>query len=227
MKKFSKLILEKKKELWTKHPLVNTEDWNQIFKPLIEHILTNRTDDPMTGNGIFSSKTKGALDELIDSITEDYVQYYQDSVDDGSQESFFNAYSLKIDYSDLKDCLLVFTDRTEDIEDFASWDGGYYFESYVRLKYQNTDELVQDVIDVYHKLRIYKTNFKIKILTSTNMSSVIYDNTPEEKISIAIQNVLELPSQRREQWISGLRGIEVFIFNKETVQVGDLVDSSK
>jgi hypothetical protein len=56
------------------------------------------------------------------------------------------------------------------------------------------------------------------------MNAVIYDNTPEEKISIAIQNVLELPSQRREQWISGLRGIEVFLFNKETVQAVDLTD---
>jgi hypothetical protein len=227
MKKFSKLILEKKKERWTKHPLVNAEDWNQIFNPLIEHILTNRTDDPMTGNGIFSSETKAALDELIDKITEDYVQYYQDMVDDGSQESFFDAYSLKIDYSDMKDCLLPFTDRTEDIEDYPSWDGGYYYESYIRLKYQNTDELIQDVIDVYHKLKIYKTNFKIKILTNlgaSTMSAVIYDNTPEEKISIAIQNVLELPSQRREQWISGLRGIEVFLFNKETVQAVDLTD---
>jgi hypothetical protein len=221
MKKFSKLILEKKKELWTKHPLVNPEDWNQIFNPLIEHILTNRTDDPMTGNGVFSSKSKAALDELIDSITEDYVQYYQDSVDDGSQESFFNAYSLRIDYSDMKDCLLPFTDRTEDIEDFPSWDGGYYCENYVRLNYQNTDELINDVIDVYHKLRIYKTNFKIKIHTS-NTRAVIYDNTPEEKISIAIQNVLELPSQRRENWIKGLSGISIFIYNKDTVQSVDL-----
>lgn len=226
MKKFSKLILEKKKEKWTKHPLVNPEDWNQIFEPLIEHILTNRTDDPMTGNSVFSSKTKAALDELIDSITEDYVQYYQDSIDDGSQESFFNAYSLKIDYSDLKDCLLVFTDRTEDIEDYANWDGGYYFESYVRLKYQNTDEFIQDIIDVYHKLKIYKTNFKIQIHTS-NLNANIYDTTTEEKISSAIQNALELPSQRPEQWIKGLLGVSISIYNKETVQVVDLIDSSK
>jgi hypothetical protein len=51
---------------------------------------------------------------------------------------------------------------------------------------------------------------------------VIYDNTPEEKISIAIQNVLELPSQRRENWIKGLNGISIFIYNKDTVQSADL-----
>ena len=60
MKKFSKLITESKQETWTKHPLVNEVDWDEIFKPLIEHIESNLISKvPPPGEGIFSSNTKG------------------------------------------------------------------------------------------------------------------------------------------------------------------------
>ena len=106
MKKFSKLILETKKELWTKHPLINPVDWDEIFMPLIEHIDSNLVQNvPPPGNGIFGSNTKAALDALIDAITQDYVEYYTNIVHDGSQESFFNAYDISVDWNDLMDCV--------------------------------------------------------------------------------------------------------------------------
>lgn len=227
MKKFSKLIQEKKKVLLNMHPLVNPVDWDEIFKPLIEHIdsnLKSKVEGP--GEGIFSSKTKGALDELIDSITEDYVQYFQDVIDDGTPESFFTAYQLKIRYEELQDCLVAFTDRTNEskIEENPDWDGGYY--QYIfkpNLKYESTDELIEDVVDVFHKLKIYKTNFKIYIHSSNHGNSTfILDTTEVEKIPKFIKNLLELPSENPRQWINGLRGISIFIFNKETVQAADL-----
>ena len=102
MKKFSKLILETKKTIWTKHPLVNPVDWDEIFKPLIEHIDSNLKDNtPPPSEGIFSNRTKSALDQLIDAITEDYGEYYVNNIDDGSEESFFNAYSINTNQQDV------------------------------------------------------------------------------------------------------------------------------
>lgn len=222
MKKFSKLILETKKELWTKHPLVNSEDWNQIFNPLIEHILTNRTDDPMTGNGVFSSKTKGALDELIDSIAEDYVQYYQDMVDDGSQESFFAAYNISVKWQDLMDCLQPLMDRTDDIDDYPSWNGGYWYMNLVNLKFEETDELIEDILDISGKLKMFKIDYKIQIQNSEKIDFSLDKTTPEGKIFQGITNLLELPSQSPKEWFKGLRGISIYIYNKATVQVDDL-----
>ena len=137
MKKFSKLILESKKELWTKHPLVNPVDWDEIFKPLIEHIDGNlKANVPPPGEGIFGSNTKAALDELIDSITEDYSEYFTNVIYDGSQESFFDAYSINTNHQDVLDCLQPLSDRTSEIEDYPEWDWGCYIVDFIKIKYK-------------------------------------------------------------------------------------------
>ena len=78
MKKFSKLILETKSEARTMSPLTNPVDWDEIFKPLIEHIennLQSKVQGP--GSAVFTSKTKALLDEFIDQVEEDYKDYFQ------------------------------------------------------------------------------------------------------------------------------------------------------
>ncbi len=222
MKKFSNLILESKKELWTKHPLVNPVDWDEIFKPLIEHIDSNlKANVPPPGDGIFGSNTKAALDELIDAITEDYVEYFSNVMHDGSQESFFNAYDISVDWNDLMDCVQPLMDRTDEVDDYPDFDGGYFYMSFIKLKFNNTNELIEDILDISGKLKMFNTDYKITI-SGTVKSFYVFKSTTEENISKGIKNLLELPSQRPEQWVSGLKQIQIFIYNKETVQAGDL-----
>jgi hypothetical protein len=221
VKKFSKLILEKKREKWDKHPLVNPVDWDEVFNPLIEHIRENLKGGQMLRDGVFSSKTKVYLDELIDSITEDYVEYYQDHIDDGSQDSFFNAYDINCKFEDIIDCTQHLRDKSKEIDEWPSWDGGYYHMNLDSLRYENTNELIGDVLDVYNKLKIFKPNFKITVHTD-NQNALINDQMSEDKIISAIKNILELPGQSEENWINGLTGISICIYNKQTVQSVDL-----
>lgn len=222
MKKFSKLITESKKELWTKHPLVNPVDWDEIFKPLIEHIDANlKSKVPPPGEGIFSNNTKGALDNLIDAITEDYQEYYANVVADGSQESFFTAYDIDVEWNELMDCIQSLMDKAEHIDDFPSWDGGYWHMGLEKLKYKDTGELIEDILDVQAKLTMFDANHTIN-LHSIHLTTKILDSFTDEQIKKGIRNLLELPGQDPKLWINGLKSIEIFIYNKATVQVGDL-----
>jgi len=224
MKKFSKLILESKKELWTKHPLVNPVDWDEFFKPLIEHIDSNlKANVPPPGDGIFSSRTKSALDELIDSITEDYSEYFADVIYDGSQESFFDAYSINTNHRDVLDCLQPLSDRTDEIEDYPQWEWGCYVVDFSKIKYKDLDELIEDIEDIHLKLKMLKTNYAIKISiisttinileSTTNIDSVIKSNWKDSWSKSS--NDISLFNNAKNS------GIRVFIFNKETIQVGD------
>ena len=224
MKKFSKLILEAKKELWTKHPLVNPVDWDEFFKPLIDHIDSNlKANVPPPGDGIFSSRTKGALDELIDSITEDYSEYFANVIYDGSQESFFDAYSINTNHQDVLDCLQPLSDRTDEVEDYPQWEWGCYVVDFSKIKYKDLDELIEDIEDIHLKLKMLKTNYAIKISiisttinileSTTNIDSVIKSNWKDSWGKSS--NDISLFNNAKNS------GIRVFIFNKETIQVGD------
>jgi len=99
MKKFSKLILESKDETREMSPLTNPVDWEEIFKPLIEHIESNLQSKVQgLGSAVFTSKTKSLLDEFIDQVEEDYKDYFQYEIYDGSQESFLQAFDINVIY---------------------------------------------------------------------------------------------------------------------------------
>jgi hypothetical protein len=220
MKKFSKLITETKQELWTKHPLVNPVDWEEIFKPLIEHIESNLISKvPPPGEGIFSSKTKGALDNLIDSISEDYSQYFQNVVADGSQESFFSAYDIKVSYNDIMDCIQPILDQTNDIEDYPNWEGGYLYRGAKNLNYRNLEEFIEDIEDIHLKLKMLNVDYKIQIHTDNTDVNLIKTSTD---ITKKIKDVTDLPGSSSEKAVKSIKEVSIFIFNKDTVQVGDL-----
>jgi hypothetical protein len=221
MKKFSKLILETKKELWTKHPLVNPVDWDEIFKPLIEHIDSNlKGNVPPPGDWIFSSNTKAALDGLIDAISEDYANYFTNVLDDGSQESFFKAYSINVDYRDLMDCIQPILDRTNDVDDYPIWDGGYFYINLINLKYENLEDFIEDIEDIHLKLKMLNIDYTIKIeLSSANYVNLI---KMSKNISKQIKDLTELPGSSSNNSVKSIKGVSFFIYNKETVQVGDL-----
>jgi hypothetical protein len=227
MKKFSKLITEKKVEIAVnKHPLMNDVDWEEIFKPLIEHIEDNlEANAPSQSQGLFSTKTKSKLEDFIDSVTEDYVEYYQNVIDDGSQESFFNAYKIECSYSDIMNCLAPLLDRTSEIDDYPTWDGGYYYIDFFKLKYTTTDELIEDILDIWGKLKMYPINYEIRLYSYNKQGYIVKSHSViqnEEKIVSGIKNLLELPSQKPSQWVNGLNNVQIYIYNKDTVQAVDL-----
>lgn len=223
MKKFSKLITETKQELWSKHPLVNEVDWDEIFKPLIEHIESNLISKvPPPGEGIFSSNTKAALDGLIDSISEDYSQYFQNVVDDGSQESFFSAYDIRVNYHDIMDCIQPLLDQTNDVEDYPNWDGGYFYLKAQSFNYRNLEEFIEDIEDIHLKLKMLNVDYTIKIHLSQihNNDVNLFKKTTD--ITKKIKDATELTGSSSEKSVKSIKGVSIFIYNKDTVQAGDL-----
>ena len=169
MKKFSKLIQESISDEFKKHPLINPVDWDEVFKPLIEHIESNlKSNVPPPGEGVFSKGTKKALLDLIDCITEDYKEYYKDVIDDGSQESFLSAFSININYQEMMDCLQELIDESGDVEDNPNWEAGCIQIDIFEPK-QSMDQLSKDIKEAFHKLKMLKTNFQIVLGTFTNL----------------------------------------------------------
>jgi len=220
MKKFSKLITESKQETWTKHTLVNPVDWDEIFKPLIEHINSNLISKvPPPGEGIFSSRTSRALDQLIYEISEDYSQYFQNVVADGSQESFFGAYDIKVSYNDIMDCIQPILDQTNEVDDYPNWNGGYFYLGAKNLNYRNLEEFIEDIEDIHLKLKMLNVDYKIQIHTRNTDVNLIKTSTD---ITKKIKNVTDLPGSSSEKAVKSVKEVSFFIFNKDTVQVEDL-----
>ena len=220
MKKFSKLILESKNETRKMSPLTNPVDWEEIFKPLIEHIeanLQSKAQGP--GNGVFTSETKGLLDQFIDKVEEDYKDYFQYEIHDGSQESFLQAFNINVDYRDIMDCIQPILDQTNDIEDYPNWDGGYLYIGTKNLNYRNLEEFIEDIEDIHLKLKMLNVDYKIQIHTDNTDANLIKTSTD---ITKKIKDVTDLPGSSSEKAVKSIKEVSIFIFNKDTVQVGDL-----
>jgi hypothetical protein len=216
MKKFSKLILESKDESRTMSPLTNPVDWEEIFKPLIDHIESNlqsKVQGP--GNAVFTSKTKALLDEFIDQVEEDYKDYFQYEMHDGSQESFLQAFNINADYGDIMDCIRPLLDRTDDVEDSGNFDFGALVIDIVSIRYNTNEEIAEDLADVHGKLKMLDVDFTIQVKksrgpretatisltkTSTDIDTLFLNGLDDEKVS----NVI------------------IYVYNKETVQALDL-----
>ena len=222
MKKFSKLILESKNETRKMSPLTNPVDWEEIFKPLIEHIeanLQSKAQGP--GNGVFTSETKGLLDQFIDKVEEDYKDYFQYEIHDGSQESFLQAFNINVDYRDIMDCIQPILDQTNDIEDYPNWDGGYLYIGTKNLNYRNLEEFIEDIEDIHLKLKMLNVDYKIQIHTRNTDVNLIKTSTD---ITKKIKDVTDLPGSSSEKVVKSIKEVSIFIFNKDTVQAVDLDD---
>jgi hypothetical protein len=216
MKKFSKLILESKDESRTMSPLTNPVDWEEIFKPLIDHIESNlqsKVQGP--GNAVFTDKTKSLLDQFIDQVEEDYKDYFQYEMHDGSQESFLQAFNINADYGDIMDCIRPLLDRTDDVEDTGNFDFGALVIDIVSIRYNTNEEIAEDLADVHGKLKMLDVDFTIQVKksrgpretatisltkTSTDIDTLFLNGLDDEKVS----NVI------------------IYVYNKETVQALDL-----
>ena len=217
MKKFSKLILESKDETREMSPLTNPVDWDEIFKPLIEHIESNlQSKSQGPGNAVFTSKTKLLLDQFIDQVEEDYKDYYQYEIHDGSQESFLQAFNINVDYRDIMDCIQPLLDRTDDVEDTGNFELGAFVVDIVSIKYNTNEEIAEDLADVQGKLKMLNTDFTMKITKSRG---------PRETATISLTKT---STDVDNLFLNGLSegekisNIIIYIYNKDTVQAVDL-----
>jgi len=217
MKKFSKLILENKNEARTMSPLTNPVDWDEIFKPLIDHIennLQSKVQGP--GSAVFTGKTKGLLDEFIDQVEEDYKDYYQYEIHDGSQESFLQAFNINVDYRDIMDCIQPLLDRTEDVEDSGNFDFGAFVVDIVSIKYNTNEEIAEDLADVHGKLKMLDADFTIQVKKSKGSRETATISLTKTSIDI---DTLFLNGLLEGEKVSN---VIIYVYNKETVQALDL-----
>ena len=216
MKKFSKLILESKNETRKMSPLTNPVDWEEIFKPLIEHIeanLQSKAQGP--GNGVFTSETKGLLDQFIDKVEEDYKDYYQYEIHDGSQESFLQAFNINVDYRDIMDCIQPLLDRTDDVEDSGNFDIGAFVIDIVSIKYNTNEEIVEDLLDVHGKLKMLNADFTMRVTKSKGMRET--ETVSLKKILTDVDDLLDLLEGEK------ISNVIIYVYNSKTVQAADLI----
>ena len=219
MKKFSKLITESKDETREMSPLTNPADWEEIFKPLIEHIESNlKSKVQGTGNAVFTSKTKALLDEFIDQVEEDYKEYFEYEIYDGSQESFLSAFNINVDHKVIMDCVLPLSDRTDDVEDYGSFDIGAFVVDIVLIKYDTNEEIAEDLADVHGKLGILDADFTMRVTKSkrTGTGSRETETVSLTKTTKDVDDLLDLLDGET------ISNVIIYIYNKETVQGVDL-----
>jgi hypothetical protein len=217
MKKFSKLILESKIETREMGPLTNPVDWEEIFKPLIEHIednLQSKVQGP--GSAVFTSKTKSLLDEFIDQVEEDYKDYFQYEMHDGSQESFLQAFNINVDYRDIMDCIQPLLDRTDDVEDNGNFEVGAFVIDIVSIKYNKNEEIAEDLADVHGKLKMLDSNFTMRVTKSKG---------PRETSTISLtKDSIDVDDIFLNGLLEGekISNIIIYVYNSKTVQGVDL-----
>jgi hypothetical protein len=222
MKKFSKLILESKSETREMGPLTNPVDWDEIFKPLIEHIeanLQSKVQGP--GSAVFTSKTESLLNQFIDQVEEDYKDYFRDEIHDGSQESFLQAFNINADYRDIMDCIQPILDRTDDVEDSGNFDFGAFVIDIVSIKYNTNEEIAEDLADVQGKLKMLNADFTMKITKSIGKGLERLRETETislTKTSTDVDNLFLNGLSEGEK----ISNIIIYIYNKDTVQAADL-----
>ena len=215
MKKFSKLILESKDETREMSPLTNPVDWEEIFKPLIEHIESNLQSKVQgLGSAVFTSKTKSLLDEFIDQVEEDYKDYFQYEIYDGSQESFLQAFNINVNLSLLMDCIQPLLDRTEDVEDSGNFDFGAFVIDIVSIKYNTNEEIVEDLLDVHGKLKMLDADFTMRVTKSKDVRET--ETVSLTKTTKDVDDLLDLLDGER------ISNVIIYVYNKETVQAADL-----
>lgn len=223
MKKFSKLITESKSETRKMGPLTNPVDWEEIFKPLIEHIDNNLNSSVSgPGRGVFSDDTKSLLNQFLDKVEEDYKEYFQYEIHDGSQESFLSAFNINVDHEDIMDCIRPILDRTDDVEDTGDFDLGAFVVDITGINYDTNEEISEDIADIHGKLKMLNADFTIKVvkfrdhtlIRETGSLSLTKKSTDVDKMLLG-----GLSDGQK------IGNIIVYVYNKETLSADHFVRS--
>jgi hypothetical protein len=196
-------------------PLTNPVDWDEIFKPLIEHIennLQSKVQGP--GSAVFTSKTKSLLDQFIDQVEEDYKDYFQYEIHDGSQESFLQAFNINVDYRDIMDCIQPLLDRTDDVEDSGNFELGAFVIDIVSIKYNTNEEIVEDLLDIQGKLKMLDVDFTIRVAKSKGPRET--ETVSLTKTTTEVEDLLDLLEGEK------ISNVIIYVYNSKTVHAMDL-----
>jgi uncharacterized protein YfkK (UPF0435 family) len=87
------------------------------------------------------------------------------------------------------------------------------------LNYRNLEEFIEDIEDIHLKLKMLNVDYKIQIHTDNTDVNLIKTSTD---ITKKIKDATELPGSSSEKSVKSIKSVSIFIYNKETVQVGDL-----
>lgn len=227
MKKFSKLITESKSDEFRQHPLMNPVDWEEIFLPLINHI-ENNYDVPSPGDSIFTKETVNSLISFIEKVNNDYKNYYQYVVDDGSQESFLSSFNIDCDWSDIIDITTPLSDNCDDVDEEASWDEGIIYTYFTKFRYTDIDEVISDIEEVCEKLKMIDVDYSITI----KLHLYLNENQLSGRAQTHKKYTIKSNTNWLEDAISGLKNdfpdrikkidkIKLAIYNEETLTTSD------
>jgi uncharacterized protein YfkK (UPF0435 family) len=165
MKKFSKLITESKSVTRKMSPLTNPQDWEEIFKPLIDHIDSNaKSNVSGPGNGVFSKGTQSLLNQFLDSVELDYKDYFQSEIHDGSQDSFLSGFDINTNYNDIMECIQSLLDISTNVEEDGDFDLGALTINMSGFKNNSVEEVVEEIADIHGKLKMLNVDFTIIVV---------------------------------------------------------------
>jgi hypothetical protein len=161
MRKFTKLISESKEDEFKQHPLMNPVDWEEIFKPLIDHI-EDYYNVPSPGDSLFSKLTLKKLASLMESINEDYKEYWRNVIYDGSPDMFLQTFEIDLDWNKFVDITRVIEDNCSNVEEESNYRLGNINVGFTDFNYKSIEDLSEDIKDVCGKMKMFsKVNYTI------------------------------------------------------------------
>lgn len=208
MKKFTKIINESKKEVFRKHPLINPVDWDDIFKPLIDHIESN-FDVPSPGDPVFSKRTMKRLSSFMSQVFDDYTRYWIDNIDDGSQETFIQTFNIDIEWDKFVDITRVIEDNCSDVNESSNYEEGTIDVTFTKFTYKSIEDLIEDIKDVCGKMKMFK---------NLNWSMGVYFPKPfyikDDDLDKDYSRFYEFTTDKYK--VENLDRISISVYNKET-----------
>ena len=220
MKKFSKLITERigrnpgRDKSLDQSLFINPVDWDETFKPLIDHITGDLiSDNRGPGNSLFSDETLSSLKSLMTSVNKDYKEYFREVVYDGSQEHFLGTFKINVKHEEIFDCIQSLMDNADETQDIGDFDSGTFVIDMSVFSYKNFDDFFSDISDTHSKLEMLQCDYLISVMTKTNNSG-----------GYSQENLFkgDKSHSKKENWnpeiINLLNNITVVIYNKETLQ---------
>lgn len=220
MKKFSKLITESKSDEFRQHPLINPVDWEEIFLPLINHI-ENNYNVPSPGEPVFTKETVNSLISFIEKVNNDYKNYYQYVVDDGSQESFLSSFNIDCDWNDIIDITTTFSDNCDDVDEEASWDEGIIYTYFTKFRYTDIDEVISDIEEVCEKLKMVDIDYSITIKVSLAGLNQISKKYTIKSNTNWLKDVISGLKNDFPNRIKKIDKIKLAIYNEDTLTTSD------
>lgn len=220
MKKFSKLIIERigrnpsQDKSLDQSLFINPVDWDEVFKPLIDHITGDLVSDNRgPGNSVFSDETLSNLKSLMTSVNKDYKEYFQEVVYDGSQEHFLGTFKINVKHEEIFDCIQSIMDNADETQDIGDFQSGTFVVEMSDFSYREFDEFFSDILDTHSKLEMLQCDYLISIKTKINNSG----GYSQVNLFKGDKN-----HSKKENWdrdiVNKLSNITIIIYNKQTLQ---------